>query len=610
MYLEPSELRDAYNDSEKAALEFHSRYNEFDRLAKNKLNPKMDKTFPKVNDGSLSALLKEVPRRVLAQMSTGRVTTEDNDEEWLKELINIIWEQRIIKGANSQMPFFEKYRLWLYRSVVYGGAPAYSFFNSSGKKPTSDFILPDPRRVYLEDGKVSDLDSDYIFMDVWYKKRQLKGFIKAAEDEIEKAAAEQRKPNLSWDPEVLKELVNTNEEQIETDRQNGTEKDSNEKLSGLKMSACLQRGHEAPFYLFAPTIGNKVARTWANDDVTGNLPITYMYADQDLENPYGVSQLTYSGPIQNVLDYLTQAFLLATQIGLQPPIKIGGDVSALQSKSLIYAPRQKWFIGNANVDQADTNNQTYALYPQNYGLFKTQLMNQQGTTDASVSGESGNPQYSKTPAGINLQQERTNANDNTLRQNASTAFERLAQSLINKQVANSEGSELLRLHGRDLDRMVKTGLIDEDPTTQQPSTNEIEVIWDNLRGEYSFEVDSNSSIKKEDDEKTNSLLETLNLVTSNPVILQSLQMEGYTFNIGEAVKQIIIKKGVDDWEKILQQTGKGGPATASGADPQLQEVMQQYGVAENEAMAILDARSQGIPEDEIVRFLSERQVAA
>jgi hypothetical protein len=275
-------------------------------------------------------------------------------------------------------------------------------------------------------------------------------------------------------------------------------------------------------------------------------------------------------------------------------------------------------------------------------------MNLQGTTDASVSGESGNPGYSKTPAGINLQQQRTNANDNYLRQNSATAFARFAQSMINIHVSNSEGSEIIKLYGNDLDKMVRTGLLDIDPETNEPSTDEVKVIWDNLRGEYSFEVDPNSSIGKDDADKVASLMEVVTLAVETPGFKEILMESGFDFKLGELFKQVIMKKGADDWEKILipispeeqmqnemmaqQQAMQAQmpqeqlpaeqmpmPEQPMPEMPMEQPVMEEpqvdpieqaiagiveeFGVDPQAAMAILHARSEGIPEEEIIAFL-------
>ena len=56
-----------------------------------------------------------------------------------------------------------------------------------------------------------------------------------------------------------------------------------------------------------------------NPDPTGDLPITMQYCYENLESPYGIGRIELAGPTQNVLDYMTQAHVLATQIGLQPP---------------------------------------------------------------------------------------------------------------------------------------------------------------------------------------------------------------------------------------------------------------------------------------------------
>ncbi|WP_250523763.1 hypothetical protein, partial [Caballeronia sp. ASUFL_F2_KS49] len=79
---------------------------------------------------------------------------------------------------------------------------------------------------------------------------------------------------------------------------------------------------------------------------------------------------------------------------------------------LTFTPDALWQVGQAQIDVVNNTNAVYTQFPNNFGLYKTQLQTLQGRTDGSVSAEAGNPSFSKTQAGVEMQQVRTNSQDN------------------------------------------------------------------------------------------------------------------------------------------------------------------------------------------------------
>ncbi len=391
-------------------------------------------------------------------------------------------------------------------------------------------------------------------MQTYYTKLQLKNIIKNAEEEDRIAKKEGRKSNNPWNIKRLKKVVDEfTETEKDVQEKNPTERGKAIKNSGIKFVTCFQRGFEAPFYTFAPGLdeNENCVRTTYNTNPTGDMPVNLLYAHQDLMNPYGRGLIEIAGGTQNVLDYFTQHDVLATQIGYQPPVRIRGDRTQTNLSSMVFSPSAFWFVGNAEIDFVKTDSQIYSQFPSRYGLYKTQLMNLIGSGDASVSAESGNPQYSKTPQGVQLQQERMGAHDNYLRQRCDEAYGRLANNMLNIHFANMQGTDRRKLIDEEAERLMKTGMIDQDPATKKPSAQEIEIIWDNVRGQFEFEVDANSSIQKDDKEQVESMIELATLAAENPMVQQSLMQSNYRLDLGELWKDIIIKKGASNWEKIL-----------------------------------------------------------
>ena len=403
IYLTKEELNDSYYEASKTAKDWHKPFNEYERIAGNKLSKTLGKNMPRVNDGSLAASLLETPMQVYPVMQTGKFSVVDRDEQWLSEIANIIWRRRIVPKANTQASFFDKEQISIYRALRYGAQPRYNFFVSNETYTGSDWSLPYIRNVKLEPGKFSVDDCDYVFLDVFYTKLQLRKIIDQIEEDTKQAKINKTTPDTSWNVEALKQLVDAALTSKELDEQNQNEREKAINASGIKITACFQRGIGAPFYMFSKHLPDgECVREWVNPDPTGDLPITMQYCYENLESPYGIGRIELAGPTQNVLDYMTQAHVLATQIGLQPPKKISGPTDQTNFDSLQFAPDALWQTGQANIDVVQTTSNVYTQFPGNFGLYKAQLQNLQGRTDGSVSAQSGDPNFSKTSAGVKM----------------------------------------------------------------------------------------------------------------------------------------------------------------------------------------------------------------
>ena len=643
IYLKKEELHDSYFEAEKRANDWYTPFDEYERIANNKLSKRLGKNMPRVNDGSLAASLLETPMLVLPSMQPGKFISQGQKKPWLNEIANIIWRDKITPNANTQATFFDKEQIALYRALKYGAQPRYNFFVSSDRYTGSDWSLPYIKNVKLEPGKFSVDDCDYVFLDVYYTKHQLKNIIEQQKDEIKKAKAEGRKPDTSWDIAALQQLSDMGMTSKEMKEQNINERDKAVSASGIKITACFQRGIGAPFYMFSKHLPSETCvREWKNPDPTGDLPITMQYCYETLESPVGIGRAELAGPTQNVLDYMTQAHVLATQIGLQPPKKLSGAIDQTNLNSLTFTPDALWQVGTADVEIVQNTTSVYSQFPANFGLYKAQLQNLQGRTDGSISAESGDPGFSKTQAGVKMQESRTNAQDNYLRNKADTAAAKMAEKMMNVHMANMSGADILDIAEEDLERLTKAGYFDDNPETPEPSLTELPVIYEELQDTFKFEFDPRPETDEDD---KNRWVELINIATSNPNLIPAMQASGYEFNLGEAFKKVIAASGADGWDKVLvqlnpedmaaQQMGMPGeipqegmeqpveqmqgtngqqepiampeqPATPEQDPEVLQAIMAEYGVDEGGAMAVIEAERQGFSPEEIADFLNRQ----
>jgi len=622
VYIEKEDLQKTYNEAERVAKDWFTPFDEYERLAGNKLSKSLAKNMPRVNDGSLAASLLETPMQVFPSMQTGKFVSQNRKEAWLNELANIIFKTKILPNANTQASWFDKEIIALYRALKYGAQPRYNFYISTDNYTGSDWSLPYIRNVKLEPGKFSVDDCDYVFLDVYFTKLQLKKII---EDN-------KKNKESGWNLKAVQKLVDASMTTKEIEEQNINEREKKINASGIKTTICFNRGFGSPFYMFSKHLeAGECMREWKNEDPTGDLPITMQYCYETLESPYGIGRAELAGPTQNVLDYMTQAHVLATQIGLQPPKKLKGPTDTANLNSLTFTPDALWQLGQADIDIVQTTSSVYTQFPANFGLYKSQLQTLQGRTDGSVSSESGNPNFSKTQAGVKMQQERTNSQDNYLRNKADDASAKMVTKMMNVHMAKMQGADILDVAEEDVERLRKAGYFDDNPDTPEPSEGELEIMYEELKDTFTFEYDPRPEA---DEEEKNRWLELIDIATSNPNVLPAVEQSGYKFNIGEAFKKVISASGADEWEKVLvqidpeellnsdqEQLGPDGlPIQPEGIQTQpgvenapqvpqnqpedeLTVTMQEYGVPEDVATAIIAARRQGFNEEEILNYL-------
>lgn len=527
IYLEPSELKDAFTADEKEMKSLWKSFDEYERLAAGKIRTQIPPNFPRVNDNSLMSFLQEMPMRVLAQLQTGSVKAINRNEAWVSELATIIWTNKIVPNANMQAPFLNKEQIALYRAAVYGSCPMFALFSVRDGYTGADFMIPYIRDVVWESKKYSDLDSDRVWLTSYYSENQIKDMLK----------------NKAWDAKVLQKVLDAGAE--ERQNKNRSERDSSVATGGYPIITCFQKGYLAPVYSIAPLAEYKVARKTVNRNPLGDLPIANLYCYETLETLLGRGLVEMAGPTQNVLDFITQAHMFATQIGLQPPVSIRGRTETMVESSIVYAANKKWRLGEAVVEPVSMTTQVYTQMPQVYGLYKTQLMNILGYNDTTVSSSAGNPSYSKTPAGIQQGQQRTSAHDNYYRKRCDEAFGRLAKIMLNLHMANMEGQDVIKLYEKDITHLRNAGV------NIPADDNELEIEWNDLRATFDFYVDENSSKVQDDEETVAKLSEVINAYANNPRLMQMMEQAGFKFNIGEAEKQRITLLGIPNSENIV-----------------------------------------------------------
>jgi len=585
------EIGSLYTEAIAEAKEHRKDYAEFERLADNGLIEGLDEALPEVNDGSLAAALFKLPKRVIDPNLTGRVKALDSDDEWLTELANIYWEKKIVPNANTQAPFIRKWKDVARKAAIYGSQPVIELFVKNGSYTGSDFIVPYVQDVKLEPGKVSDQDSDIIFWDVYYTVKQVETLLEQAEAETKEKTTDGYN---EWDIDALKKIIASKQEEEKTvDQQHRDNKNKSVKTSGVHFCIAFQRGVEAPFYMYHKATDSTV-RKWSNPDPTGDIPVHYVYCYQDFNNPYGIGIVKLAGGTQNSLDILRKYDILATQLGVRPPKLIEGNEDDIDEDSMVYEEDANWYVGGAKVTRMEMANGVYSQLPERMSMYKASLSQLIPTGDTSTSqGQGGDPIGSRTPAGVKLQAASLSIDDDDFKDNLYEVYALVAKSMINIQFANMQGSDILKLSKDEVERLQKAGLDFPLGENGQPS-QELEVIWDNVRATFDFEIVPEEDRSTDEAKRLEGLLKILELRATDPTLEQSLMESGKKLNLGELFSSIIQlttenkailteitpeeKQGMEEeaeQSQIDPQTGQPIDPLQQGQDPQTEQALQQ-----------------------------------
>ena len=246
------------------------------------------------------------------------------------------------------------------------------------------------------------------------------------------------------------------------------------------------------------------------------------------------------------------------QVGLKsaPPTKIRGNVN---TESIVYEPYAVWDLGsdpNADAAVVQTDNTLINTFPTVQGILKSNILNITNNGDTSISAEVGNPGFSKTPAGVNAQQDRINIADNYLRGQFEEWFGEILETMLNIHIAahyQAEIDQVVPLSQRFIETKRKI-----DPEFRlKKETIKYSDLKDLL---VKFKVDASSSKLDNDHEQLETLKDLLQIRLES-----GDQMEKY-LKIAPLVYQIVKRSGVPDAEEIAPKVSEEDETSAETID--------------------------------------------
>jgi hypothetical protein len=556
-YIEEKDLARRYKDAVTYMEPLFIPLDEYERIARNKPHPGIAKELPKVTDGTLAALIQDQPKRIIQQIPTGKIKSKS---PWLDIVGGFILTNEIIPNSDAVAALIQKCWALTSKSMTYGSQPAFVQFMNRGEYFGTDFTLPYIKDVMLEPGKLSDRDSNVIFLRAYYQPNQIDAII-AKETRLSDSAKKRGdKYESGWDVGALAKLKLQISEKPST-AQTPNERNKSNSPGYIQMIHCFQRGIGACFYSFDPTKDtDNVVRRKVNKDPRGAIPIHYMYANQDFSNPLGRGIIEISGGMQNLLDSETQMYQYMRALMVNPPIRKRGEYS---KSTLKYAPGAIWDLGSNPANEAEAvelSTRSLEQFPTNAQMMRAQILNlNSGGGDTSVGADAvGSSASSKTPAGVKATESKLGASDNYFRRQFEAVYEEIIETEINLYFAERSGTQELTL-----DPETAAKLQQLNPTAVDDK-NVIRIDYDTETEKLEFKADPTSSTEGDTQEQLASLGELLKETSADPLIAWRMSQDGFKMNMGEAYREYFQNMGIKNIDKIITEMSDQEKQQAQG----------------------------------------------
>jgi hypothetical protein len=579
--LNPNTLKADYDPALTAMKTWWENFNEYERLARNKPHPKVIAAkLPTVTDGTLAGVINRQPKRIIQQIPTGRVKSPEEPD--LADIADYIWQNEVIPHVSYNGDMIQKSWIMAKKALTYGCSVSFSFFKNAGDYFGADFSIPYIRDIIFERGQSYGPDCNVLYFRQYYTPSQIQLIIDKERRLSRKAKARQKNDpseegyDASWNVNRLKYLKDKlAAKEKEADSRTPAERDKSPSGGLIEIIHALQTGVGAKFYSFSPDMvdGKNVVRTKVNPDPRGKMPVDFLYADIDLSNPLGVGYCEMSGGMQNMLDSEVQSYQLIQKLMLNPPVMKWGK--GIKGSTIKYKNNAVWDMGNdtgSKIEVVDINNEAIANFSTNYGLMKSQILQLTNNQDSSVPGAAtGGVGQSKTPAGVNQQQQMIGFDDNYFRKQYESWYQANSETLLNIHFAESDGTREIELTEDFLDDIAPNIQDGNKFVSINKNTKKAAVMYSEIKTKLKFTVDPTTSESDDDSHQVEVLKEVLADAAQNPYTYYYMLNDGYELHLGEAYYDLFQRLGSANIKKIVTKLPRdpktGQPTSSSGVPP-------------------------------------------
>jgi hypothetical protein len=560
-------------------------------------------TATRVSDAALSTLAYERQARVTAQLPTGRIYAMSKKEDERARVLNIVTTRYILPNANSQFDMLIKLRLWGVYASVYGSMPMlYDYrVDQEGGYIGPDCWLIDPRCFAPIEGSHNVQEAGCYISTIMHK------------EELE--AILDRK-TTSYNKPAIRKLLKMMEGRGSNGKGAKPSKDSDSNKNNTTVGQRYDLSNATdrievvtkytkkrwvmitPDYCDLEAGEDLVIRDMENPHKSGRIPVVMRHCFPLLNSIFGLGDYERGMKVQKAKDSILNLFLEGAKMRVYPPLKMIDNL--LTPSTIRYQAGTKWKVKQMNAVEAHQSGPApLQEFQATYAALSGIQQNMFGTSNTDISEDQGGPAAGKTPEAIRKNTSRENARDAWDRFMGEKATEELIEGMINLLQVKQEKPIKFIVHEDDIQALGwAPAEVGEDGQETKPAkkveglevydgakagkmvVNKSDIKADNF---YSFIIDANSSMRKDDEEQFQAAMATWQLTHQDPGLVQRLAQQGMEYDEADHLKKIFIAAGLSDWEKTLkeispekmaqlkQAANQAGPMpSAGGADPMAQ----------------------------------------
>ena len=532
-----SNIFQEYTKASAAKETFRNRWDDFLELAYARI-PEAKGFKSRISTGDLSNLVIERNARVAAQVPTGKIVPLSTDFDKKSTIINLAWSEYVIPNANWQYSFPVKLRMWDFYSLTYGIMPMFHGYDFSENYTGPNCRLVDLRFISPQEGRLSPNDADYVFYETFHSKSDLEGMVNKD----------------GWNSENLRNLLDG---KAENNSQNQATPLQNSRGEGASLNDGMYRlitkyikGYESVWTTIDES-GN-VLRTVSNPFKSGRIPIVFKLAFPLVDSFWGLGDVERGESLQKAINSITNLSIDYLKTLIFPPLvmKKGMNISQYPFK-----PAARWLVDNQEDIKAATLNQAPAqIVSQLNQNFKGALMNQNGTTDTTISASDGLPGFGKTPDALDKLDKRESSRDNFDRQMFEAACKELFEGMLEEFATRHDLPVVFDVFEKQITELESTeagtALLGEK---YDKNYAEITIQPDDFHGKYKFNLDVGSSAEndeKQEFERIKAVIDMLETPFGEKAI-QQLEATGKTFDYSELLNQFLNSANVKNKDKMI-----------------------------------------------------------
>ena len=507
-------------------------------------------------DPRLATIVFERASRVMSQHATGRVQALDQKSDRLKNhLLNLVLQKYIIPGADAQWDLLTKFRMWDIYSMVYGSMPGLITYRSDDDYTGPDFFLIPMRHMLPEANSVSIDDSNYCFVDNYVTRDWLERRPESSWKNIDKVLAEIGKDKSGTSKGSRGASYQSYNEQQNQDTTHG----GSGKYSLIHLRTRYERDRWVTFCPEYPGLkDNGIVRDIANPHGNNEIPVVMKHSFPLIDRFYGLGEFERGKTLQYALNSLINLYMDGVKMSIYPPLIY--NANGVVPSSLKYHAGAKWIETAPNsIRNFLTSPQGTSTFNSTYQFLVAALLNQSGTTDTTVS-DATDPGLGKTPAAVKFLQAREGARDNWDRFQMEKSVEKVMNQFVDLMVTKQEKPINMNLFEGEIEKLKaefpeeSEGIMD---VFESGKFAKLKVSGKDIAGKYRFDIDSGTTLQKDEASEHESLTEILTMLTKVPGVVDQIgsgtvQIGTKKIDAGELLKRWIITSGTEDWEKIVQ----------------------------------------------------------